>query len=485
MTNQQGIREAILNIYDKGPEAIIEFVEKLLVEFHQLKEIVQKQGEEILELKAQIKQDSHNSNKPPSADGLKRKITSLRTKSNRPSGGQNGHPGTTLQMVEKPDHVVVHPVERCRCCGRSLKHISIKGYEKRQVFDIPPIRVEVTEHQSEVKDCPQCGATTTALIPDSITTVAQYGSRLKTVSVYLMQQHLVPHQRTTELLKDLFGCDISEGTLHNWNTKLHRGLEQFDEAVKQQLRKAPVLNVDETGIFCENKLHWLHVASTAGLTHYGLHEKRGKEATDQIDILSHVEGRIIHDFWEPYLGYDCQHGFCNSHIIRELTAIVEQGHQQWAQDLIDHLYHINKKVQCDKESTDAMHASTLHRYRQRYDAIVGCGLRLNPRYNGSPHKRGRTKQSKARNLLERLRNHRDEILAFMYDFDVPFTNNLAERDLRMVKVKQKISGTFRSRVGGDLFCRIRGYISTVKKQNKNVLDALFDAFSGHPFVQLC
>jgi len=485
MEPQRDIREMILQVYRQGPEAVVKLFEDLYTEINQLKRLVKNQEERIVALEAQLKQDSHNSNRPPSSDGFKRNTTSLRTKSDRPSGGQEGHPGKTLQMVETPDHVVIHPVVRCGHCGRSLKGTGTKGHEGRQVFDLPQIRVEVTEHRAEVKDCPHCGAVTRAEFPASVTKAAQYGSRLKSASVYLMQQHLVPLERTTELLKDLFACDISEGTLHNWNTELHRGLEPFDEAVKQQLRKAPVLNVDETGVFCENKLHWLHVASTPRLTHYGLHEKRGKEATDQIDILSHVEGRIIHDFWEPYLGYDCLHGFCNSHIIRELTAIVEQGHQRWAQDLIDHLYHINKKIQCDKESTDAMHPSTLHRYLQRYDAIVGCGLRLNPRYNGSPHKRGRTKQSKARNLLERLRDHRDEILAFMYDFDVPFTNNLAERDLRMVKVKQKISGTFRSRVGGDFFCRIRGYISTVKKHNKNVLDALADAFSGHPFVQLC
>lgn len=485
MNERERTREMILAIYAQGPDAVVEFFERFLAENLLLKQSIQKLEERIAVLEARLNQDSHNSNKPPSSDGLQRKITNVRTKSDRPSGGQKGHPGKTLLMVETPDHVVVHPVLRCRGCSRSLKQISIQGHEKRQVFDLPPIRVEVTEHQAEIKECPHCGVITRSPFPESVTTAAQYGNSLKAVSVYLMQQHLLPFERTTELVKDLFGCEITEGSLQNWNQEAYGTLEQAEQRVKEQLRQAPVLNVDETGVFCENKLGWLHVASTPSLTHYAMHEKRGKEATDQIDILPHVEGRIIHDFWEPYLGYDCLHGFCNSHIVRELTSIVENEHQRWAQDLIDHLFHIQKKVSHDHLSKNALHAQTLSRYQHTYDSLVQRGRRLNRPNPASPHKRGRTKQSKARNLLERLRDHRQEILAFMYDFQVPFTNNLAERDLRMVKVKQKISGTFRSRSGADYFCRIRGYISTVKKNGQNVFDALVDAFSRHPFIPAC
>ena len=482
MSEHESTREAILAIYAKGPDAVVAFIEKLLAEIHDLKQIVKNQEERIVVLERQLNQDSHNSNKPPSTDGLKRNTTSLRTKSDRPSGGQDGHTGKTLLMVETPDEVITHRVSRCRRCDSSLEHTPTKAFEKRQVFDIPPMDIEVTEHQSEIKDCPQCGATTTAPFPESVTKAVQYGSRLKSASVYLMQQHIVPFHRTTELLNDLFGCKITEGSLQNWNREAYQALEPVEASVKEQLHQAPIVNVDETGIFCESKLHWLHVASTPLLTHYALDQKRGKEATDRIDILPHVQGRIIHDFWEPYLRYDCLHGFCNSHILRELTMTFEQYDQQWAHDLIEHLIRIQKKVLDDSLSKNALHPQTLRRYKQTYDAIVHRGLRINRRKGASPHKRGQTKQSKARNLLERLRDHRDEILAFMYDFQVPFTNNLAERDLRMVKVKQKVSGTFRSRAGADYFCRIRGYISTVKKNGRNVFDALVNAFSGHPFI---
>jgi transposase len=477
-------RKMIVDIYNQGLEAMVEFIGVLLAEIEEIKRINQKQEERIKTIERQINKDSHNSNKPPSSDGLNRNIRSNREKSDRASGGQEGHPGTTLQMVNNPDYRVVHAVEKCCKCGRSLKKVSSKDHERRQVFDLPTtIRVKVTEHRAESKECPDCGNITTARFPESVAKAAQYGKGVKAVGVYLMEQHLIPFERTTELMEDLFGCDVTEGSLQNWRQEAYKKLEAAEEAVKEQLREAPVVNADETGIFCENKLHWLHVASTDKLTNYALHEKRGKAATDEIDIIPHVKGRLIHDFWESYLGYEnCQHGLCNSHISRELTSVFEENGQKWAQGLIDHLYYIHKKILLTKPKRDAFSPQTLRRYEETYDSLVQSGLRLNRRNRGSPHQRGRIKQSKARNLLERLRDYRDEILAFMYDFQVPFTNNLAERDIRMMKVKQKISGTFRSRAGADYFCRIRGYISTVKKNSINVFDALVDAFSGHPFI---
>lgn len=488
MSQRERTREMILAMYAQGPDAVVAFVEKLLAEIEGLKQVVQKQEERIAALEAQLKQDSHNSNKPPSTDGYKRKPSSLRMKSERPSGGQDGHGGKTLTMVATPDHIVIHRAARCKRCDGSLEGTASTSCVKRQVFDIPELRMVVTEHQSEIKQCPHCGVTTMAAFPESVTKAVQYGNHLKSASVYVMQHHLVPFQRTAELLHDLFGCEIAEGSLQNWSREAHQKLASAEESVKEQLRQAPVVNADETGMFCEGKLQWVHVASTPRLTHYALEKKRGKEATDRIDILPHVEGRIIHDFWEPYLRYQCLHGFCNSHILRELTMISEHYRQGWAGDLREHLIHIQNKVSIASRSQPkadplmGLTPKTLRRYRNIYDAIVQRGLRINPRNRASPHKRGRPKQSKPRNLLERLRDHRDEILAFMYDVRVPFTNNLAERDLRMVKVKQKISGTFRSGEGAEYFCRIRGYISTVKKNGQNVFVALVNALSGHPFI---
>lgn len=472
-------REELLELCRNDPDTVINFIELLISTSTSLEE-------RIRVLETQLKQDSHNSHKPPSSDGLKRIIKAQRNESKRPSGAQEGHKGKTLNMVTTPDRIIDHRVPACETCGCSLRTVKPDTIHRRQVFDIPEPHLEVTEHRCEVKQCPRCGTRTTAPFPPSVTKAAQYGTRLKSFCVYVMQQHLVPFKRTTELLHDLFACDIAEGSLYRWNAEAYQLLEQSEQAIKEHLIQAPVVHADETGIFCEHRLHWLHVTSTSSLTHYALHRKRGAEATQAIDILPHVRGRIIHDFWEPYLRYDCKHGFCNSHIVRELTSIAEQGNQQWANDLIKHLYHIHTKVMKDKAaSNNALHPITLSRYQQQYDAIVQRGLRINLRNRSSPHTRGRTKQSKARNLLERLRDHRTEVLAFMYDFAVPFTNNIAESDLRMAKVKQKISGTFRSRPGGDFFCRIRGYISTARKNGQHVFDTLLNAFLGNPFIPAC
>jgi transposase len=292
----------------------------------------------------------------------------------------------------------------------------------------------------------------------------------------MMQHQLIPFERTTEFLQDLFGCALSEGTLKNWGAEAYSRLKQAEEQIKEQLQQAEILHVDETGMFCEDKLHWIHSASTDSYTHYGIHPKRGKEAMDALGILPNATGRIIHDFWESYARYGhLDHAYCNAHIVRELRSVHQDYHQAWAQKLIDLLFHIKEKIE-----TQPISKNFVTRSVHRYDALLQSGSRLNRPNRASPHKRGRVKQSKPRNLLKRLRDHRDEVLAFLFDPTVPFTNNLAERDLRMVKVKHKISGTFRSHLGALCYCRIRGYISTMKKQGVNILSALSSIFTGNP-----
>lgn len=346
------------------------------------------------------------------------------------------------------------------------------------------LRLEVTEHRAEVKRCPHCGTSNQALFPQEVTKDTQYGDHIKSLSVYLTQYQLLPYDRTTELLNELFSSPISEASLYNWNEKAYQALEKPEQVISEQLQQAPVINVDETGIFCKNKLHWLHVASTPNLTYYGIHAKRGKEATDAFGILPYYKKTAVHDFWKPYLQYVCGHAFCNAHIMRELTCAFEQKNQSWANELKVLLLEINKQVEQCKRSKNNLSQNDLHEFDRRYNDLLETGFRLNP--NSSiqdlPSKRVRPKQSKVKNLLDRLRDYRLQVLAFMYDFQIPFTNNLAERDLRMAKVKQKISGTFRSSEGALFFCRIRGYISTVKKNNQKVLDALYQAFSGNPFL---
>jgi transposase len=431
----------------------------------------------IIELEIALNKNSQNSHKPPSSDGYRRNIqTSTPKDKKRPTGGQSGHPGTTLRKSATVDHIVNHPVDTCLGCGSSLEHVPVQEVRTRQVFDLPAVKMEVTEHRCEVKQCPCCHTQTSGTFPLGVTKATQYGSTIKSIVVYMMQHQIVPFERTTEFLQDVFGCALSEGTLKNWTAEAYQHLTQAEEQIKEQLQHAPILHVDETGIFCENKLHWIHSASTDIYTHYGIHQKRGKKAMDDLGILPRAEGKIIHDFWESYARYDhLTHAYCNAHIVRELRSVYQDYHQDWAQKLIDLLFHIKHKVE-----TKPISKNFVTRSIHRYDALLQSGFRLHRRNRGSLHVRGRVKQSKPRNLLERLRDHRNEVMAFLFDPKVPFTNNLAERDLRMVKVKQKISGTFRSHLGALYYCRIRGYISTMKKQGVNILDALSSVFVGKP-----
>ena len=470
METQKYTREGLIHLCKTQPEAAADLILLLL-------DRIDKLEARVLELENALNKNSQNSHKPPSSDGYRRNIqTSTQKDKKRPTGGQSGHPGTTLRKSVTVDHIVNHPARTCLGCGSSLEHVPVQDVRTRQVFDLPMVKMEVTEHRSEVKQCPCCHTQTAGIFPPEVTKATQYGSTLKSIVLYMMQHQLVPFERTTEFLQDLFGCSLSEGTLKNWSAEAYGRLRQAEGQIKEQLQHAEILHVDETGMFCEKKLHWIHYASTERYTHYGIHPKRGKEAMDEIGILPDATGRIIHDFWESYARYDhLTHAYCNAHIVRELRSVHQDYHQAWAQKLIDLLYHIKEKIE-----TKPISKNFVTRSVHRYDALLQSGFRLNRQNRGSPHKCGRVKQSKPRNLLKRLRDHRDEVLAFLFDHTVPFTNNLAERDLRMVKVKHKISGTFRSHLGALYFCRIRGYISTMKKQGVNILSALTSVFVGNP-----
>ena len=470
METQKYTREGLIHLCKTQPEAAADLILLLF-------ERIDKLEARVFELEHALNKNSQNSHKPPSSDGYRRNIqTSTPKDKKRPSGGQSGHPGTTLRKSVTVDHIVNHPVDTCLGCGSSLEHVPVQDVRSRQVFDLPMVKMEVTEHRSEVKQCPCCHRQTAGIFPPQVTKATQYGSTLKSIVLYMMQHQLVPFERTTEFLQDLFGCTLSEGTLKNWSAEAYSRLRQAEEQIKEQLQQAEILHVDETGMFCENKLHWIHSASTERYTHYGIHPKRGKEAMDEIGILPNATGRIMHDFWESYARYNhLTHAYCNAHIVRELRSVHQDYHQAWAQKLIDLLFHIKEKIE-----TQPISKNFVTRSVHRYDALLQSGSRLNRPNRASPHKRGRVKQSKPRNLLKRLRDHRDEVLAFLFDPTVPFTNNLAERDLRMVKVKHKISGTFRSHLGALCYCRIRGYISTMKKQGVNILSALSSVFVGNP-----
>ncbi|MFH1183643.1 MAG: IS66 family transposase [Chloroflexota bacterium] len=442
--------------------------------------------EKVQALEEKAAKDSHNSSKPPSSDGLaKPKPKSLRLPSDRPTGGQPGHPGQTLRMVEKPDRTVSHPVKQCSGCKRSLAGQAPDRVERRQVFDLPEPKLEVTEHQAEVKTC-ACGCVNRAAFPPGVTAPVQYGIRIKSVAVYLKEYQLLPFDRLAEIMRDLFACDtFSEGTLANLSSACSRRLEPVDALIRAQASAADVAGFDETGVRATGSLHWLHTVSTRWLTWYFAHDKRGREAMDAAGVLPNFKGRAVHDFWDSYLKYDCDHAFCNAHLLRELVFLWEEQSQAWAKTMIDHLLAIKTAVATARQAgLSALQAADLDRFHARYLEIVDTGYAQNPapKPPDGAKRRGRRKQSKARNLLHRFRDHPNGILAFMRDFSVPFDNNLPERDLRMMKLRQKISGTFRSLDALVDFCRIRGYVATARKNGLKALDALRRVFSGDPFV---
>jgi transposase len=471
-------REEILKVYYAGPDAVVALVQELCSRITQLEERVAR-------LERIIAKDSHNSHKPPSSDGYdKPQPKSRRQPSGLPPGGQQGHEGHTLRMSDHPDRIEWHRAERCRHCRRSLKEVKSSSHEKRQEFDVPPVKIEVVEHRAEIKTCPFCGHVQKADFPANIQQPVQYGPRLKSLAVYLNNYQFIPYERMSELFQDIFSFPISPGTLVNINKVCHGRLENFESAVKTQLADAKVANFDETGLRMEGKRAWLHSVSTTLLTFYGVHSKRGQEAIDDMGILPKFNGRAIHDCWTSYFDYQCEHGLCNAHLIRELIFTHEQHHQAWAKNMIDCLLDIKEAVGIRKRISNRLEKKNIKEYEIRYDRIIANGLKQNPvlKTTARQKKRGRVKQSQPKNLLDRMKNHKKEVLAFMYDFNVPFDNNLAERDIRMMKVQQKISGTFRSREGANIFCRIRSYISTVRKNGLNVLEAVRKAIDGNPFI---
>ena len=470
-----------------GKETLISLVESLRQQVQELRETVAQQATVIQALRDQLAKNSRNSSKPPSSDGLKKPRTrSLRRKTGRRSGGQKGHKGHTLRMVEQPDHVQVHEAPICPQCATDLQFVESCGHEKRQVFDVPPVRIEVTEHRAEIKLCPECGDRVKGSFPADVTQPVQYGPRLKAQAAYLNNYQLIPLARTCELLGDFYGHTPAEAFVLDANAALVGQASSSLAIIKQQLIGADVAHFDESGLRVEGKLNWLHVASTNDLTYYGVHAKRGQVGMRAIGILPEFEGKAVHDHWKSYFTFDnCQHTLCNAHHLRELQFVVDQYEQPWAQEMAQLLLDIKGEV--DEIPLDQMSlpAGRLAYFEQRYDELIAQGLKANPPpADPPPKKRGRRKQSPPKNLLDRLQGYKPQALAFMYDFRVPFDNNLAERDVRMVKIKQKVSGTFRTRSGAETFCAIRSYISTVRKHGQSVIDAIHNALIGKPFIPL-
>ena len=434
----------------------------------------------VAELQGRLAKNSRNSSKPPSSDGLnKPKPKSLRQKGKKPTGGQKGHIGHTLTRVAQPDLIETHApvVSPCDVCHRPLDAALPQAVvvERRQVFDLPPLRGEVTEHQVLEVQC-RCGAVHRGTFPAAVSAPVQYGARSKAAVVQLTHHHMLPLARTGELMGDLFGLPMSDATVLAIQAEAQVLLAPTVAAMGEALKAAPVAHADESGMRVAGKIHWMHVLVTPLLTWLGAHPKRGKEAFDAFGLLIAFAGTLIHDGWKPYREFACKHGLCNAHHLRELTYVFEQMGQAWAKCLFDLLLAACHEVTAVGAP---LPAERLAYYRTTYDQILTTGAAANPRAPPSG-KRGRTKQSKALNLIDRLRLYADDVWRFMIDPLVPFTNNLGEQAIRMPKVKQKVSGGFRTPGGLDTFCTIRSYLATLHKQGTNLFLALTLTFQGSP-----
>ena len=474
-------RDEILAAYAAGPEAIVQVVEASQAEVRQQVATLIAQ---VAELTARLNKDSHNSHKPPSSDGLAKKLRtrSLRKRSGKKSGGQAGHPGVTLALVDDPTDRQVWAPRTCDACGTALAQAKVVTTERRQVVDLPEPQLEIVEHQALHKVCPRCQAVTAGTFPPEVTQPVQYGPRLKATAVYLQIGQFLSYERTVETLRDLFGVAPSEGTLTTAQATAYTRLEPIETAIVTALRQQAVLTVNESGARVAQALHWIHVAGTDTLTYYARHAKRGYDAILAVGILVGFTGRRVHDALAAYLKLPGLYALCNAHLLRDLIALVEDSEQAWATSLIRLLVHMKDAV---AEARAAGLTELPARQRAGFEAaftrLIQRGDKANP---PSPPtgRRGRTKQTPARNLLDRLITHRGAVLAFLHDFHVPFDNNRAERDLRMIKVKLKVSGCFRSPEGADYFCRIRGYISTLRKQDYSAFDGLVSVFAGQPYM---
>lgn len=416
-------------------------------------------------LEKQLGKNSENSSKPPSTDGFKKKIQNNRVKGEKKSGGQLGHKGYTLRLVSELEVSELKYLEVtgiCECGADMRKTGKIIGKERRQIWDIPELKPFIVEYQLEKKEC-TCGSIHKAMC--DIGYSIQYGSRISALSCYLQNMQLLPINRIQELLSDIFGfAQISAGVILESSERCYEALSDWETRQKELLKSAAVLHTDETGSQVNGKRDWAHVCSTDTLTLYQYHRKRGKEAHEAGGILPFFKGILMHDRYSSYNGYDCKHSFCNAHLLRELKGLIEAG-QIWAKDMYALL----------NEAYQGLHCPTS--LDNHYQNILRQGFKLNPtpeRVNA----RGKIKKSDSLLLLECFRDKKPEVFRFFYEQDVPFDNNQAERDIRMFKLKQKISGCFRTEKGAKIFCRVRSFISTVKKQGKNVWGNLWLIFSS-------
>ena len=441
---------------------------------------------EIVELRGRLDENSRNSSKPPSSDGYEKpspKKRSLRERSGRKPGGQEGHEGAHLERVALPDRVIVHEPDVCEDCGRDLADgEELEGGESRQVFDIPEkLALEVIEHLAKARRCKACGRVNEGRFPGGVAADTQYGCNLRAFGVYLIVFQHIPYDRAHRLIGDLIGAQISTATLCSWVQKAAAGLTDFDEQLRGLLADEPVVNFDETGLRIAERLGWVHCASTQTLTRYTPHAKRGSEAMDDAGVLPAFRGVAVHDGFTPYRTYTkARHALCGTHHLRELIGAQEAG-QAWASGMGCLLLDTKDAVEEAKAAgLKALSDAALAELHASYRGLIDSGYEQNPGLAESAGQK--IKRPKAQNLLLRLDKREREATLFAHDFTVPFSNNQAENDIRMVKLQQKISGCFRTMEGAERFLAVRSYISTARKQGQDTLGVLSALAQGTPWL---
>ena len=438
------------------------------------------------ELERRLGRDSSNSSMPPSSDGLRKPARAARRAAgqaeDRRPGKQPGAPGAHLAQVEEPDEVAWHVPDRCGGCGAALTDASVVGVEARQVFDLPPLGLRVTEQRAERRRC-ACGVTTAGRFPEHVRAAACFGPGVRALVCYLCVHQHLPVDRAAQLLADVLGARVATGTLAAVVAEGAAGLDSFARVVREGLAAAPVAHFDETGARVAGRLQWVHSASTGLLSLFSVHARRGKVAMDAAGVLPGFAGVAVHDGWAPYWRYDVTYALCGAHLLRELEAVSEEPGQGWAPGMAELL--VDAKLAGDRaraagvQRVDDQARARLH---ARYARLLADGQAANPPPPVNGRRRRRTRRSPAARLLARLDAHREEVLRLLDDTRVPFDNNQAERDLRMVKLQQKISGCWRTLAGAEAFLALRSYLANARKHGRNPLAVLGQLFQGQAWL---
>lgn len=427
------------------------------------------------DLKSRLNTNSRNSSKPPSSDGYQKKPAFAKPTKGK-QGGQNGHQGRTLHQIEHPDKIVNCAPEICSC-GHEFTLDQIKLGERRQVFDLPEPRLEVIEYQIQKATCPVCGKICKGMSPEGVNAPVQYGSGVKAYLVLLNVHFNLPFKKIQLLFSDLFGYPINESTIYSAGEQCYKNLDESENIIKSKISESQVVHADESGLRVNGKLHWLHIATTLLYTYLFIHEKRGAGALEsEKSILDKFTGWLVHDCWSSYFRFgNIMHAICGAHILRELEGLIETQKTKWPKTFKTFLMRVF-------EMPFEERIKRREQINSRYDQICRIAEKSEPAPIKVQGKRGKYKRTKGRNLIERLIKEKDAMLAFAFNENVPFTNNLAERDLRSAKLKQKTSNCFRTITGSEIYARIQGFISTARKHNRHVFSELSSTFAGNNFI---